>query len=234
MSQAPYEIIKIDDTSYRIEENGVRSLLFIGASEALLIDSGFGTGDLRSVVESLTDLPIKLVNTHADRDHIGCNTQFACAYMHPAEYDRYRGAAAEMPTDVMPLWEGDIIDLGNRRFEVILIPGHTPGSIALLDEANGILISGDSVQDGRIFMFGGGRNMPAYLASMKKLSALRGRFNTVYPSHSTFPVSPEIIDGLITGAEKTLSGELKGEVTTLRDAPIRVIDIGVAHFLYNV
>ena len=226
-----YEIIQLDETSWRIEDSGVRCFLFAGERKALLVDSGFGTGDLKAVVQSLTALPIMVVNTHADMDHTGCNAQFGTVYMHPAEYDRYQGKNRKMPTAALPLWEGDVIDLGNRRLEVILIPGHTPGSIALLDEQNRFLIGGDSVQAGNIFMFGPGRNLPAYLAGMEKLQGMRARFDTVYPSHGDFPVGADILDGLIAGGNKVLAGEVNGTKDAFMDVPVQVFDVGVAKFL---
>ena len=191
MEKPIYEVIQIDEKSWRIEENGVRSLLFTGSCKALLIDTGFGSGNIREVVEGLTNLPVTLVNTHADRDHLGCNKLFEKAYMHPAEFDRYHQAmGGEFVAE--PLWEGDIIDLGGRFFEVVLIPGHTPGSITLLDAENKILISGDSVQAGTIYMFGAGRNIYAYIQSMIKLVNMRKSFETIYPSHGAFPVDAVI------------------------------------------
>jgi len=44
--------------------------------------------------------------------------------------------------------EGDIVDLGDRRFEVLHLPGHSPGSIGLWEESSGILFSGDAIYDG--------------------------------------------------------------------------------------
>ena len=43
---------------------------------------------------------------------------------------------------------GDLIDLGDRRLLVVHLPGHTPGSIGLLDEVDGSLFSGDAIYDG--------------------------------------------------------------------------------------
>lgn len=223
-----YTAYALDDRSWRIEENGVRSFLFLGEKRALLVDTGFGTGDLRACVENLTNLPIILVNTHADRDHIGCNAQFAAAHMHPAEYDRYGAGDVE---SARPLWEGDTIDLGNRRFAVILIPGHTPGSIALLDEENRLLISGDSVQTGNIFMFGPGRNLPAYIASLEKLMDLRDSFDTVYPSHGNFPLSSDILPDLLEGSRRALAGEIPCTPAEIHGMAVRVCDMGVAKLL---
>ena len=230
MDKTAYELIKINESSWRIEEkSSVRSFLFAGADKALLIDSGYGTGDLRDEIGKITDLPVILVNTHADRDHIGCNRQFGKAYMHPAEFDRYSQASG---INADALWEGDVIDLGTRRFEVILIPGHTPGSIALFDAENRVLVSGDSVQAGMIFMFGPGRNIGAYIHSMKKLSNMRGRFDTVYPSHGPFPVDACIINSLITGAERIRSGEIEGTKPPF-DTTAKLYDADAAKFLYE-
>ena len=231
MEKSVYEVIQIDERSWRIEENGVRSFLFTGANKALLVDSGFGTGNLRETVESLTKLPVMLVNTHADRDHLGCNKQFSKAFMHPAEFDRYHQAMGKEFV-AGPVWESDVIDLGGRCFEVVLIPGHTPGSIALLDAENKILISGDSVQTGMIFMFGAGRNIAAYINSMDKLSRMRGRFDTLYPSHGSFPANAEIIDGLINGAKQIRDGKIEGMKPPF-ETPAEVYDVGVAKFLYK-
>ena len=79
-----YDVIPIDSGSWRIEDSIVRAFLFVGASRELLVDSTTGAGDLAAVVKQLTDLPVTLVNTHADEDHIGFNHQFPLAYMLPA------------------------------------------------------------------------------------------------------------------------------------------------------
>ena len=151
------EAIKMNDSTWRFEDNGVRFFLLLGNVKAALIDTGMNTSDARALAEELTDLPLILINTHADPDHISGNGAFEEFYMSPAEEDNYRsnnGAG-----NIIPVKEGDIIDLGDRPLRIIDIPGHTPGSIAILDEKNRILISGDTVQDGNIFMFGKYRNL---------------------------------------------------------------------------
>lgn len=204
----PLQAVKINETTYRIEDNGVRALLFIGTERALLMDTGFGNaGSMRDAVGALTDRPVFLVNSHADGDHIGKNEEFETAHMHPAEMPYYfQTAKADAP--VAPLWDGDIIDIGGRRFEVILIPGHTPGSIALLDRENRVLISGDSISETPVFMFGEIRNIRAYAASMERLLALREEFDVIYPSHGPFPVAREQIGKALAAAKKLAAGEL--------------------------
>src|SRR5687767_9255600 len=60
-----------------LHEEEVKSSLIVGDRRALLIDSGMGVGNIRSVVESLTDRPIVLVNSHSHWDHVGGNHLFA-------------------------------------------------------------------------------------------------------------------------------------------------------------
>lgn len=231
MHTSPYEAIRLDETCWRIEENGVRAFLVVGSERALLVDSGFGTGNIKEVAEGLTNLPILLVNTHADRDHIGCNHLFEKAHMHPSEFDRYHQAAG-FDAPVEPLWEGALIDVGGRSFEVILIPGHTPGSIALLDEENKVLIGGDSIQSGAIFMFGPGRNLHAYRESMRKLSGMKSRFETIYPSHGLIPFQCDLKD-FVAGAERVMRNEVAGIEQDRFQAAVKIYDTGAAKFLYE-
>lgn len=206
--QQPLQAVKINENTYRIEDNGVRALLFIGTEKALLVDSGFGTsGSMKETVGALTDKAVMLVNSHADGDHTGGNGDFETAYMHPAEMPHYF-RKAKPDASVCALWEGDVIDIGGRSFEVILISGHTPGSIALLDRQNRILISGDTVSEAPVYMFGEARSLQAYMAALKKLMKLRHLFDEIYPSHGRFPVLPEQIEKSLAAAAKLASGEL--------------------------
>ena len=68
--------------------------------------------------------------------------------------------------------EGDVIDLGDRVFEVLHLPGHSPGSIGLWEAATGTLFSGDAIYDGPLLDEGGDGDIPAYLATMRRLEAL--------------------------------------------------------------
>ncbi len=225
--------IKISDHFWIIEENGVRSFLFEGDRRAMLIDTGFGTLQIRKLVAEQTNLPVFLVNTHTDKDHTGCNRDFKPVYMHPSEMDHYKNALPEgcRMEDVHPLWEGDIIDLGFWQFEVILTPGHTPGSIMLLERKKRMLISGDSIQDGDIFMFGAGRNMQAFQSSLQKVSAMTDTFDSIWPSHGSYPLTADIIPGILQGAQDMLAGKLLGQEPP-RPMPCKKYVCDAACFLY--
>ena len=224
-----YEVIRINDDTWRIEDQGVRFFLLTGTEKALLIDSGMSVRNARDIAAGLTDLPLALLNTHADRDHTGSNAQFETFYMHPADEPAYRQGGGS--GTVIPVGEGDILDLGDRPLDIIHIPGHTPGSIAVLDVKGRFLISGDPVQDGNIFMFGPGRDMKTYVDSLERLESLADRFDEVWPSHGSFPVSPALIPRLKEAAEKILAGELPGEKKEFHGMSILRCDAGVAGFL---
>lgn len=226
-----YTALKLEEGFWSIDEGGVRSFLIEGIDRAMLVDTGFGHGDLKAFVETLTPHPIFLVNTHTDGDHIGCNEQFKRAFMHPSEMDYYHLRNGNDGAEALPVLDGHVFDLRIRKFEVIAIPGHTPGSIALLDRSNKLLISGDSISLGGIFMFGSGRDMEAYISSMQKLENMLDEFDTIWPSHGLGPIDSSIIAELIEGAKKLLRGELEGKIPG-RDLPCRLFEYGRAHFLY--
>lgn len=227
------ETIQINENTWRFEDSGVRFFLLAGAKKALLIDSGMQVRNAKEIAESLVDVPVELLNTHADIDHVGSNGEFDSFYMNPAEASNYYNTQKRTGT-IIPVTDGDVIDLGGRELEIITIPGHTPGSIAVLDKNNRVLISGDPIQDGNIFMFGVQREMHAYLLSLEKLESYRDRFDTIYPSHGSFPVKPKLIDALHEGAERILAGEAEGSDAEFHGMKIKRYDVGVAGFLCDV
>jgi glyoxylase-like metal-dependent hydrolase (beta-lactamase superfamily II) len=148
-----------------------------GRDRDMLVDSGMGVVSLRDWVPLVTEKALTAVASHTHFDHIGCHHEFPDRAVHRAEaallaapgrretladpyvtddifYQlppaRYASATyAVRPAPATQLLEdGDILDLGDRHFEVIHTPGHSPGGIALWESATGILFSGDIVYDG--------------------------------------------------------------------------------------
>ena len=68
--------------------------------------------------------------------------------------------------------EGDVVETGDRRFEVLHLPGHSPGSIGLWEAATGTLFSGDAIYDGPLLDEIGGAHIPTYIRTMKRLREL--------------------------------------------------------------
>jgi glyoxylase-like metal-dependent hydrolase (beta-lactamase superfamily II) len=88
-----------------------------------------------------------------------------------AGYDlrRYRIRPAKVTRVVE---EGDVIDLGDRHFEVLHLPGHSPGSIGLWEQSTGTLFSGDSIYDGPLLDEFPGSSIPDYVRTMQRLRDL--------------------------------------------------------------
>ncbi len=99
-----YEVIQMNQNTWRIEDMGVRFFLLTGTDKAMLIDSGMTVNNAKDIAAGLTDLPISLLNTHADRDHIGSNEQFESFYMHPSEEPVYRRSGKR--GSIIPIHEG--------------------------------------------------------------------------------------------------------------------------------
>ena len=224
------EIIQINNHTWRIEdEYAVRFFLLEGEKKALLIDSGMEIHNAKEIAQKLTTLPIELINTHTDVDHIGSPEEFETFYMHSSDAVSYYNMKG-MTNRYIPVEDGEIIDLGNRPLKILLIPGHTPGSIAILDMNSRVLYSGDSVQDGTIYMFGPMRNMFALINSLKKLQGFKSEFDTIYPCHGSFPVSADQIDAVLEGAHKVLGGECPYEEVELYGQTVRQYDAGTCGF----
>ena len=207
------ETIKINDTTWRFEDESVRFFLLCGKEKAALVDSGMNTPNARAMAEALTNLPVIMINTHGDPDHISGNGAFEEFYMSPAEEPNYRDNGGQ--GTIIPIKEGDLIELGDRSLRIIDIPGHTPGSIAILDEKSRVLISGDSVEDGNVFMFGKYRNIDLYIQSLKHLAEYDGQYDEVYAMHGSIPVKPELTRKLIEGAMQIRQGEAVGKKVDL-------------------
>lgn len=230
IKQGEYRTVAVNENTWCIQEANVRCFLLAGTKEALLIDSGNNIHNAKEIAESLTSLPVKLLNTHADRDHIGSNNEFSEFYMCMAEASNYYHGENRHGT-IVPTEHGDRLDLGNRPLEIIGLPGHTPGSIAVLDIKNRALFSGDPIQDGEVYMFGVQRELHAYVLSLKRLEKYKARFDNIYPVHGSCPVSPDLIAPLYTGVEEILAGNIKGVDATRHGNPIKRYDIKVATIL---
>ena len=207
----------IDDNIWCFEQAHARCFLFVGETVSLLVDSCLG-GDLKALCESKAGTPVKLVLTHGDGDHIGCMRQFDESYMHPAEFSTMEARTGQK-ADSLPLWEGSVFDIGRFCFEVIHLPGHTPGSIALLERKRRFLLGGDTIQADPVYMFGTGRNLAALRLSLQKLQAMKGAFDRCYASHGELSVGPELIDEMYLLADELCRGAGPAALPAPEDGP---------------
>ena len=195
------------DHFYILDDGRVRQFLIVGEDEALLIDTGFPDSHVYEAVQSITDLPVRVVLTHGDMDHAGGMKDFGKCRLHKADCQLIKDGA-----ELEPLQEGDIFQCGGYCLETLEIPGHTYGSVAFFDREKKLLLPGDSVQkDGPIYMFGMHRNLDLYIESQRKLCAIADQVETIIPCHHDYPIGPEYIERNLEDAEALRRGELPGE-----------------------
>jgi glyoxylase-like metal-dependent hydrolase (beta-lactamase superfamily II) len=101
-------------------------------------------------------------------------TEFMVDAVPYAGYDVERyGRASVEPTRLVG--EGDVVDTGQRRFEVLHLPGHTAGGIGLWEARTGVLFSGDVIYDGVLIDTAPTSRIADYIATMKRLKELPAR-----------------------------------------------------------
>lgn len=183
--------------------------LLVGEEKALLIDTGYGEGNFRQIVESITSKPVMVVNTHGHFDHTGGNGWWDAAWMAEGavagarfpfneEQQSWFDAKPHRDYAIHILKEGDIIDLGGKTVEVLSIPAHQEGSIALLDKTDRLLFTGDELEAGQVLLFVRDHNLSleqvvsAHKANMEKLTARRSEYDFICPAHNGTMLQPDL------------------------------------------
>ena len=200
-----------DETFYLIE----------GTNRAMVFDVGMGKGDLPAYLKTLTKLPIAVAITHGHGDHFGQVDEFKDSDVYINEKDITR-----LPHDFITpkfhlIKDGDVIDLGGRKFEAINVPGHTLGSTVFVDRADGIAISGDSISSGSmVYMFGNNCTaLDEYAQSLKHLEAKVADMPnlTIFVGHAYQERTPlsgkagkQMITDMRVAAENVLAGKAEG------------------------
>ena len=222
---------------YQFEE--AISYIVLGTERAAVIDTGTGIGDLRMAAEELTDLPLCVVNTHTHWDHIGCNFQFddiGC-FNDPACIARLQNGVAhaklqksltaESLTRALPdsfepeTWtippmeptilfeDGDFINLGGRNLEVIHTPGHSSGSICLLDSLHRLLFCGDVFFPGPLYAYEEEVDLDAYIRSIDRMRKRMKDYDILCAGHNDPWVEADVLDRVAAAFQTIL--ENKGD-----------------------
>ncbi len=232
-----FEVYEVGPGVLAIHEPGqfeeVNSYLIIGAERALLFDSGLGIGNIRRVVDELTELPVVLLNSHSHYDHIGGNHLFTTIYGPDDPYTAERSAGVEherVKGMVAPAWiwkplppgfdadayriepyeitefvgEGSVIDLGGRRLEVLMTPGHAPDALCLLLREERLLFTGDTFYPAPLYTHIPGGSFDDYVASAERLAALEPLVDYLFPGHNVGRVASSYL-GAMAAAFDTIS-----------------------------
>lgn len=170
-----------------------------GRDADLLVDTGMGIRPLAPEIDTPPGKPLIVVATHIHLDHVGSLHEFPMRMgpkMSAAQFDHMDdavtyaymfhnldGAVSKLPapdwkaTDyripsaplIRALDEGDVVDLGDRKFRVLHLPGHSPDSIGLFDEADGLFFAGDAIYDGMLIDDLADSDRAAYCRTMQRL-----------------------------------------------------------------
>ena len=224
---------------WRIDDHGGDNIyLIVGDEKALLIDTGLGVADLAACVSDITNLPLLVVNTHGHPDHAGGNFQFPEIYAHPADFKLVEQFSSKNDHDGMvrsmiennpgfeaiflkdiddykmpeikPVTAGYVFDLGNRKIEVIETPGHTKGSIVLLDAENKLLFTGDNDNTLVWLFLDGCLPIESYLQTLQRLNQRSDEFDNIFPGHGDV-IDKSFINEQIICAKNIISRECQGE-----------------------
>lgn len=219
-----FTIERIDCDTYAISEykhwEETHCYLLLGTEYAVLIDTGLGVSNIKSVVDRLTSLPILVITTHIHWDHIGGHRYFKnfAVYeneiewlsekfpiplqvvknnlmLKPCEFPREfhiddYSIFKGAPTRI--LHDGEQIDLGNRTLQVIHTPGHSPGHCCFYEPDRGWLYSGDLIYKGCLDAFYPTTDPLLFMHSVEKVRKLH--LEKVLPAHHQLNIPVSLVD----------------------------------------
>lgn len=213
-----YQAQKLKERTWIISfMNGSQYLYLLeGNDKALLIDTGYGSGNLREFILSLTKKTIVVVNTHFHPDHAGGNGEFEEVFMSA-------GANTDAPSVDMPgatpfdlsklpypdyqkkyVSSGYVFDLGDRQVEVMEAKdAHCNSSLFLLDKTEKMLFVGDEFEAGQVLLFDNSKNPDAYYDVRDRLNHLKenaerllfreSEYEYVLPNHNGTPIEKGLL-----------------------------------------
>lgn len=216
---------------------GVCMYLVQGKTQAALLDTGFGFGDLKQYVETLTQTPYVVLLSHGHLDHAGGAAQFEQVYLNQKDWELEKWHCTRerriwdvqhgpggMPRGVteadflpsrtapyLPLNEGDDFDLGGVTVRPLAAAGHTVGSLIFLIPEDRIAVFGDACGEHTLLMFDEGAPIETYRESLRHVECFADQFDLVLRNHGSFQSDKQILADSI---------ELCGEILERRDAAI--------------
>lgn len=204
------------------DANEATYYLVCGDNKALMIDSGWGYDNVMELAKEITALPVELVNTHGHLDHVYGNMYCERAWLHPKDFiicedhfkhDVLKSINASLKCcPLVPACGGQIFDLGSLELEVIELPGHTPGSICLIDKKHRILFSGDALNPYLWAQLDESAPLSTYKATIEKVMDTYGKdFDYHLSGHTTKLIAKESINKLLHAMDDIINGKAKSE-----------------------
>lgn len=210
----------------------VCAYLVKGTQSAALLDTGMGCGDLKGFVESICDLPYKVILSHGHVDHAGGSGQFAEVYLSPLDFElekrhcelTFRISQMEQAPfpipgnwdkkDMIPqreepyqeLHEGMEFNLGGVAIQPVLVPGHTRGMMVFLIPEEETAIFGDACGEHTLIIFPESTTIKTHLAGLKHLENSDVYYSRILRNHGTFESHRILLDNNIRTCKKILEG----------------------------
>lgn len=227
-----YAVEAIDAQTFAINEPRSSqyntSHLIIGDTQAIMFDAGsgerpLGSRSMRAIAERYTAKPITLILSHFHYDHIGDAAMFDRTHL--IDRPEIRNSVRDDVFTISP-WEsldigkrplkvaafiadGDVIDLGGRKLDVLNMPGHTKESILLLDKSRNQVFTGDFVYQhlGGIIAFAPGSDLVAYKTNSDRLLHLANSDTVFFGAHG----SPRFSRSWLALLDSELGKIIRGE-----------------------
>lgn len=219
---------KVNEDTWIINFMGGSQNMYLleGEKYALLIDTGWGAGNLRAYVEGLTAKPVRVALTHGHLDHSGGCGEWESVLMLPgAEVDLRTCAGLPFEVSKLPypdfehklVKDGDVIDLGGRLIELMDISAHSNGSLAFLDRKNGYLFVGDELESAQVLMYNVDdvvgvafdlhQRLRTHHANMLRLKDMESQWSVILPAHNGAPIAHSYLDDTIALVEHIYAGD---------------------------
>jgi glyoxylase-like metal-dependent hydrolase (beta-lactamase superfamily II) len=220
-----------------IAPGGVCVYLVQGSQQAVLLDTGFGVGDLKGYVEELVQTPYTVLLSHGHLDHAGGAAQFPEVYLSQRDWslaqwhckienrieEVYHFGKPEGMVDedfiparteaYLPLTEENIFHLGGVTVQPVEIPGHTMGMMAFLIPEDRIAIFGDGCGEHTLLFFDHCASIAQYQQSLLHLQQYADQFDIVLRNHNNYLSKKQILADNI---------ELCSDILNRRDAAVPV------------
>lgn len=222
--------------------------LLNGSKQILLLDTGFGLSDLHKVITETcgdTNKPVYVINSHGHIDHNSGNNQFDVVHVdrfdEPDSHYEFSAEDKERvikqffgpfiskggeidnwnpgpASTIIPVSDGEIIDLGSYHLRVIESPGHSRGSIALYEPDQGWLFTGDLMLTWEVWgQLEGSTALSVYGDSINRLRSLQEHVTAVFPAHwqedrnplkiKSYELPPEVLSVYADGIQQILIGK---------------------------
>lgn len=209
---------------FYVSENVCNIWLLQGETLDVVIDTGIGLWDLPGFLKSknlIGDKRVLAVASHIHFDHTGGMHQFKEQAIHTLEYEDlakgdnvamvsymlksdiskkpcesfcHKNYKVKAVTATRVLEEGDIIDLGDKKLQVLHLPGHSKGSIALFESVKGYLFAGDVLYNDILYDFLPGSCVEDYIDSFRRLQEMSSRISKIFPGHHEILDRKQLLD----------------------------------------